>query len=282
MTTLWQQTSCYNWAAIAGSLLQVGGRVVVLSKSSCAQTAQERVQVPPATSQPIQVTVTANAAQGHSHGPKKNQRSKGQGQTSRQHKRPPPETSESSSQEESSSDTEDFSRGQGCLTSPEGQSGPGTSLGPQGKHTLGARSGMPSVRPNAMKNRQRQLETLRRYEEKFRQLSSPTKSAEEPGSSGQLVDSVQRANNPMVVHVLDITEAVTEKRATWLPFLKQEVDRAPEDRILYSLTKGRAELILFGGLQTDVSTMSIQSSVKLCAPLVSSQVLFLRAPRRLS
>ena len=137
-------------------------------------------------------------------------------------KRTHPETSESSSQE-SSSDTDE-----GCMgppvsapaRSPRGSGGvhkgvyvsPGRSanrdqavagpsgmtprspenpVSPSARVSVGARAGMPSIRPNAMRNRQKQLETLKFYESKIRQMGKPQR--EQPEVSAASVASAEQS-----------------------------------------------------------------------------------------
>lgn len=54
----------------------------------------------------------------------------------------------------------------------------------------------------------------------------------------------------MQIYSLDIQPVLNgESRAIW-SVLEDSIDDAPEDTILYSLVKGRGELILFGGMRS--------------------------------
>lgn len=217
-------------------------------------------------------------------------------------KRSYPETSESSSQE-SSSDQEDTGIGRVSLHSPgpprnsrgsANRAGPSTSKpgppkpGPSSSSTsdpvprpsnvsLGPpRPGLPSVRPNAMKNRQKQLETLRRYEAKIKQQMKP-QPLRSGGASSAAQGSGCRSQNPMFVHVLDISRALIEKQVTWLPIPEDGLDGAPEETIFYSLVEGRGELILFGGIQTDLNSMQRGLTFTGSSQVVKNTVHFLSA-----
>ncbi len=57
----------------------------------------------------------------------------------------------------------------------------------------------------------------------------------------------------MQIYSLDIQPVLRgENQAVW-SVLDDSIDDAPEDTILYSLVKGRGELILFGGLRSGAS-----------------------------
>jgi hypothetical protein len=56
--------------------------------------------------------------------------------------------------------------------------------------------------------------------------------------------------------VLDISEAMSSNVVTWLPVKSNASLSAPEETILYSLVRGRGELVMFGGIQKDVSSMA--------------------------
>jgi len=59
------------------------------------------------------------------------------------------------------------------------------------------------------------------------------------------------ANNPMQLCVLDI-KGVIDTHTVWITTntIHQE---APQEIILYSLVAGRAEIIMFGGIQKDIN-----------------------------
>lgn len=140
---------------------------------------------------------------------------------------------------------------------------------PSSPHTLPVRDGMPSIRPNAMKNRQKQLEALRRHEERIRsKINQPLPGANAGrgvsaaaaavigalghAPSPSLVELIQ---NPMYVHALDTSKAVTEEEVRWHDVSKDFTGFPPEEKMFYSLTPARGELVMFGGIKSDLNTM---------------------------
>lgn len=236
----------------------------------------------------------------------------GHGSRSNQAKRGLPDTSESSSQD-SSSDAEEGSansrpartpyashashqnkylgppRRRSDLENSHNQSQP--QPGPSGVKpnnqspedtTVPVRHGMPSVRPNAMKNRQKQLETLKRYEELFKGLGQanagkPPVNPGEPDSS--LHTDTVRIQNPMYMHVLDISKAISHGTVQWQPLNDEFMGIPPEETIFYSLVCGRGELIMFGGIQTDLNNM--QRGINVTQQVVSNAVHFIKAQKTL-
>ena len=144
------------------------------------------------------------------------------------------------------------------------------------------RPGLPSVRPNAMKNRQKQLETLKKYEEKLRnKLSKPNTHKSPRERDPPLASSVRKAaQNPMFVHVLDISKAILDLTVTWFPIGDTPGYEAPEETIFYSLVEGRAELIVVGGIQTDLNSMQRGWNVS-TQVVVSNMAHFIQAKRYL-
>ena len=57
----------------------------------------------------------------------------------------------------------------------------------------------------------------------------------------------------MTTHILDISHAISDHFVTWQPVSPVNSCEAPQESILYSLVLGRTELVMFGGLQKDVS-----------------------------
>ncbi|XP_014675410.1 PREDICTED: F-box only protein 42-like [Priapulus caudatus] len=117
--------------------------------------------------------------------------------------------------------------------------------------------GMPSVRPNAMRDRERQLEGLRRMEERIRAHSrrrGPADAAPQPRSSSSHAAAAVR--NPMRIYVLDVSAAASEGRVAWLRDTDALCGALPEETAFHSLVVGRGELVMFGGIQMDTSRMS--------------------------
>ena len=129
----------------------------------------------------------------------------------------------------------------------------------------GGRTGLPSIKPNASRMRQKQLEMLKRYEERIKgqkaKESSSTASSTNTcchGAGGPckaLYPQQKRVLHPMYVHCLDLSQVAATRTATWLPLTDYGVQNAPDETLFYSLVEGRGELIMFGGIQTDVNNM---------------------------
>jgi F-box protein 42 len=151
-----------------------------------------------------------------------------------------------------------------------------------------------AVKSNASRNRQRQLESLRRMEERIRSLSRT-------GSGSNIsVNNVPAANNPntntvpsvspkshttarnvMTMFVLDISHVLSDDcYSEWLPQKTSKTCNAePEEKILYTLIAGKGELIMFGGIQKDAT--SITSEAQLPSSVtntVSNSLHFVTAP----
>ena len=143
---------------------------------------------------------------------------------------------------------------------------------------------MPSIRPNAMRNRKKLLEVLQRYEDRIkaqRRDGGPQRDlVNEPVAAifNLMAPAASVENtavvNPMYMHVLDISEAVSKRVVAWLPLPTNCDDNAPEETIFYSLIEGRGELIMFGGIQTDLGGM--QRGVDVKQQTVSNSVHYLR------
>ena len=81
--------------------------------------------------------------------------------------------------------------------------------------------------------------------------------------------------------VLDLSRAVSHRVVSWLDLRSNASLSAPEETILYTLVRGRAELVLFGGIQKDVGSMTSRSPVTSSADTVSNSVFFLQPPREI-
>ena len=138
---------------------------------------------------------------------------------------------------------------------------------------------MPSIRPNAMRNRQKLLEVLQRYEDRIKTQKNDRSIANEPVAAilNMMAPTVQSVLplHPMHMHVLDISEAVSQQCVSWRPLNTCCDVNAPEETIFYSLIEGRGELIVFGGIQTDAGSM--QRGVDVKQQTVSNSVHFLRS-----
>lgn len=110
--------------------------------------------------------------------------------------------------------------------------------------------------------RQKRLENLERFQDKLKQKATHT---------------VQR--NVLGIYVLDISHALDEKPyVTWLPIKNDGmmVSGGPEETILYSLVEGKSELIMFGGIQQDPSSLACTTNL---SNQVSNSLHFITAPR---
>ncbi|XP_043275489.1 F-box only protein 42 [Venturia canescens] len=121
------------------------------------------------------------------------------------------------------------------------------------------------VRNDPSLNRQRQLESLRRMEERIQSRRN----------NHQRV--AKKRENTLAIFVLDITKVLYEERiASWVK-LKQNDRTAPDERILYSLVLGRGELIVFGGIRKEQAT--IQGQTDTDDSEVFNELYFLNPPR---
>lgn len=121
-----------------------------------------------------------------------------------------------------------------------------------------------TVRANSKANRQRQLESLRRMEERIQRSKIQTK-------------QVKKTENTLSIFVLDITNVLCDDcTASWVS-LKQNGQSGPDERILYSLALGRGELIVFGGIRKERTT--IQGRPDIDDSEVYNDLYFINPPR---
>lgn len=122
-----------------------------------------------------------------------------------------------------------------------------------------------STRPNAGRNWEKQMEALRRMEEYIRSRSNQHQSnggsssgrggmkfrpsSPPPKAKRYSPSHFHASKNPLTVYVLDLSRVLNEKTAVWN--VSEENFDAPEDTMLYTLVKGRGELILFGGMRNN-------------------------------
>ncbi|XP_064461049.1 F-box only protein 42-like [Ornithodoros turicata] len=127
----------------------------------------------------------------------------------------------------------------------------------------------PSIRPNARRDRQRQLEVLDRMAQRLRDLRAAGSQQQHQVSTGH-----HRRACLMHLYVLDVSRVTDSAEASWLP-LQQRHRPSPstvEEVILYSLVLGRGELILFGGIQRD--SVNRPEDADTVQEVVSSSVYF--------
>ncbi|XP_054159247.1 F-box only protein 42-like [Oppia nitens] len=104
-------------------------------------------------------------------------------------------------------------------------------------------------RPLSRRNRQRQLEGLDRMELRIQQMKK-TISSPLVVRNTTIRSSEQLAQNPMQLFCLDISQVIGKNIAKWV-HKNIFVTDGPEEVMLYTLVAGRAELIMFGGIQKD-------------------------------
>ncbi|XP_064611419.1 F-box only protein 42-like [Liolophura sinensis] len=164
----------------------------------------------------------------------------------------------------------------------------------------GIRPGLPSVRPNAMKNRSKQLDALRRHADRIKQHLA---SASDQGRSRDMgLDALNQhvphnlgraafgrrevsppspvtkdPKSPMFVHVLDLSRVVCHGEATWQQTNERILCHAPEETVFYSLAAGRGELLMFGGIQKDLSSMQIGADID--SHVVSNDLYVISMPK---
>ncbi|XP_063241748.1 F-box only protein 42 isoform X2 [Bacillus rossius redtenbacheri] len=116
------------------------------------------------------------------------------------------------------------------------------------------------------RNRLRQLESLRKYEDRLRNLSR----ARSRGS--------RRSGSAMTMFVLDVSGVLAEERSVeWLQ-CKSGSNGEPEETSLCSLVPGKGELVMFGGIQIDVTSLSTESMSNI-NDHVSNNLYFITTPR---
>ena len=132
-------------------------------------------------------------------------------------------------------------------------------------------------RQKMLENRQRQLASLQRMEEKIRNTSKAQSSSKHHKSSDSGAAAAVCPHHRMTTHILDISRAITDHVVTWIPVHPTLSTSAPQESILYSLVMGRTELIMFGGLQKDVSVNGGRSQNN--SETVSNCLYFLNPPQ---
>lgn len=121
--------------------------------------------------------------------------------------------------------------------------------------------------------RERRLENLRRLEEKLK------KQMIEINQSWSTPSPKKQKRNVLGMYVLDISHALDPKPyVTWLPLKNNGAFcQGPEETVLYSLVAGKSELIMFGGIQKDVSSLSCTTNN--LSNQVTNSLHFITAPK---
>ena len=170
---------------------------------------------------------------------------------------------EHSSMDDNENDLQESTNSSDSCTEESAEAGGASGTGQDFK-TVNPRPGLPSIRPNAMKNRQRQLEALLKYERKLRQSTVSASSNGQGQSQSGSVKSCRTRNlaSVMVLHVLDISQVLDKMTATWQELKFNNMHDAPDETIFYTLVEGRGELLLFGGIEKDIVSLQRGQSIK--------------------
>lgn len=161
--------------------------------------------------------------------------------------------------------------------------------GPSNLGMAAFRDTSPVFRPNSTRNRQRQLESLRRMEERIRNLSRNVSGVSNEGNKSPAAaaspcssPSKSPTRNAMSMFVLDISQVLSnECYVEWLPVKSNNVlNGEPREKILYTLIAGKGELIMFGGIQKDATSITPQAQLSSDVPnTVSNSLHFITAPK---
>merc|ERR1719391_1955134 len=134
---------------------------------------------------------------------------------------------------------------------PGSSAPPGAAPGAPGNPDPGRQLGVGAKnRQKMLENRQRQLASLQKMEERIRTTSSSASNPRPPSTSSTVSSC---PHHRLTSHLLDISQAVDGHWVEWLTLPHTSLPNAPQESILYTLVLGRTELIMFGGLQKDVS-----------------------------
>ena len=175
--------------------------------------------------------------------------------------------------------------------SPGPSAPPGAAPGAPGNPDLGRQLAVGAKnRQKMLENRQRQLASLQKMEERIRTTSSSSSPRQASTSS----PAASCPHHRLTSHLLDISQAVDGHWVEWLTLPHTSLPNAPQvnrdpvtsyvfyslsrpqESILYTLVLGRTELIMFGGLQKDVNQGS--SRPQPTAETVSNCLHFLNLP----
>ncbi|KAL1124381.1 hypothetical protein AAG570_001010 [Ranatra chinensis] len=126
--------------------------------------------------------------------------------------------------------------------------------------------------PQQGRHRERQLEALRRMEEKLRSQQQEAIRRPQPHKGSQ--------TPKMAMFVLNIAEVLGPHcRVSWMP-VKAVPNGSPETTILYTLVRGNGELVMFGGIKKDATSITQQNPQTMdISDTVSNSLHFITAPR---
>lgn len=131
-----------------------------------------------------------------------------------------------------------------------------------------------TVRKLSLKNRQRQLEILRRYEAQIR-AAQPRSNLQFKGIS----EAIRFPQRRLQVYSLDLTDLLTSCEVTWNSYASEDMivpGNGPVELMRYTLNAGNSEIILFGGVnrETEVNVGSSESH-----DIVSNSIYFISAKK---
>nr|XP_022919106.1 F-box only protein 42-like isoform X2 [Onthophagus taurus] len=116
---------------------------------------------------------------------------------------------------------------------------------------------------------ERRMENLRRVEEKWKGIQKQKEKAAEL--------KTKHKRNLLEMYVLDISHALDDRPyVTWLPPKSSGLSNGPEETILYTLVEGKAELVMFGGIQKDPTSFACDTNL---SKQVSNSLHFITAPK---
>uniref|UniRef100_A0A8D9BCT3 F-box only protein 42 n=1 Tax=Cacopsylla melanoneura TaxID=428564 RepID=A0A8D9BCT3_9HEMI len=118
-----------------------------------------------------------------------------------------------------------------------------------------------SPSPQTMRQRERQLEIIQRLERKIFKMRKPSPSAQCPMAAASASTPPPNKESKMALFVLDISQVLNpvESYIEW-KVIRNVAPNSPEPTILYSLVRGRGEVIMFGGMYKNTNSILSTSS----------------------
>lgn len=96
-------------------------------------------------------------------------------------------------------------------------------------------------------------------EQRNAQIENRQQQEQAPDNPTPKQETKKNKRNTLAMHVLDISTIVNGNSfnyVSWLCPRLGETNGAPEELIMYSLVKGNGELIMFGGVSNDISSLN--------------------------
>ena len=142
---------------------------------------------------------------------------------------------------------------------------PSTSLDLARPHMTKPDDQAPFAKRKQIETRQRQLDSLKKIEDRYKNLQKEEIKSKEPklsnsSNNNSIPEKMKTTTHQCIFHevnpekllsmfVLDISTAISDHEVEWLQFCSNDSFESPEVSILYSLVEGRGELIMFGGIR---------------------------------